>query len=221
MYSPAVIDREQAALQARLLGVESAGLCDDVENSIGDILCDGLDELEAVLGNEPTVALDGDQIRQVGAVSWPPSSPSLRTPRAACPPCMPLMDAPPPATQSVDKVMYQFQKHSVDNCRVFKRYSLQHIFNIQPQVAERMSRPPAAQSAPVETSGASEAESALDAELEQLRQQAHAVRGHDFHSVFTCRGTRPSAPYSEQQAARCGGSTGACGWGYTPTPASS
>ena len=79
MHSP-VIDREQAALQARLLGVDSAGLCDDVENSIGDILCDGLDELEAVLGDEPTVALDGDQIRQVGVVFVTSLVPSLKRP---------------------------------------------------------------------------------------------------------------------------------------------
>ena len=65
MQSPAVIDREQAQLQARVLGVDSAQVCDDVENAIGDILCDAFDELEGVLGAEPTVPLDGEQIREV------------------------------------------------------------------------------------------------------------------------------------------------------------
>ena len=63
--SPPPVGRDQAALQEQFLGIDTAGLCDDVENIIGDILCDGLDELESVLSAEDTVALDDGEVRQV------------------------------------------------------------------------------------------------------------------------------------------------------------
>ena len=40
-------------------------LCDDVENAVGDVLCDGFDELEAILAAEETVALAPEKIREV------------------------------------------------------------------------------------------------------------------------------------------------------------
>ena len=63
--SPPPVDLDQAALQEKFLGIDTAGLCDDVENIIGDIMCDGLDELESVLSAEETVVLDESCIRQV------------------------------------------------------------------------------------------------------------------------------------------------------------
>ena len=42
-------------------------LCDDVENAVGDVLCDGFDELEAILAAEETVALAPEKIREVRA----------------------------------------------------------------------------------------------------------------------------------------------------------
>ena len=71
--------------------------------------------------------------------------------------------------------MYKFQKHAVDNCRVFKSYSLQQIFGISPQVAER-SRAPAGLQPSAPGVHTSEEEQAIDAELAQLRERAHAVR---------------------------------------------
>ena len=71
--------------------------------------------------------------------------------------------------------MYTFQKHAVDNCRVFKSYSLQQIFGISPQVAER-SRAPAGLQPSAPGVHTSEEEQAIDAELAQLRERAHAVR---------------------------------------------
>lgn len=71
--------------------------------------------------------------------------------------------------------MYKFQKHAVDNCRVFKSYSLQQIFGISPQVAER-SRAPAGLQPSAPGVHTSQEEEAIDAELAQLRERAHAVR---------------------------------------------
>lgn len=71
--------------------------------------------------------------------------------------------------------MYKFQKHAVDNCRVFKTYSLQHIFAISPELAQRVRQPE--DRAPAATPGAHAAaeEAAIDAELAQLRERAHSV----------------------------------------------
>jgi hypothetical protein len=140
-----VIAPNQAILQGRILGFDSAELCDDVENVIGDILCDALDELESVLSAEPTVSIDRESVRE-----------------------------------GVDKAMYQFQKHAVNNCRVFKRYSLQQVFNVTTQVAERICDPMAG-AAPTAAASASaiasaDEEKALDAELARYREQAHLVR---------------------------------------------
>eukprot|EP01052_Picozoa_sp_SAG31_P060410 SAG31_NODE_19589_length_597_cov_1.915663_1_plen_82_part_01 len=42
---------------------DAGGICDDIENAVGDILCDALDELERVLLNEDSVLLDAEEIR--------------------------------------------------------------------------------------------------------------------------------------------------------------
>ena len=139
-------------------------LCDDVENAVGDVLCDGFDELEAILAAEETVALAPEKIREVRV----PRQPAPRAPALA----VALTRARP---QGVDRVMYKFQKHAVDNCRVFKSYSLQQIFGISPQVAER-SRAPAGLQPSAPGVHTSEEEQAIDAELAQLRERAHAVR---------------------------------------------
>ena len=55
-------------------------LCDDVENVVGDVLCDGFDELEAILAAEETVALAPEKIREVRACR---ASPRPRAPAPA------------------------------------------------------------------------------------------------------------------------------------------
>jgi hypothetical protein len=77
--------------------------------------------------------------------------------------------------QGVDRVMYKFQKHAVDNCRVFKSYSLQHIFGISPEVAERVRQPEARLPTAGRGAHTADEEAAIDAELAQLRERAHAV----------------------------------------------
>ena len=53
-------------------------LCDDVENVVGDVLCDGFDELEAILAAEETVALAPEKIREVRVPRQPaPRAPAL------------------------------------------------------------------------------------------------------------------------------------------------
>lgn len=61
------VDREQLSLQQRALRIDTEAFCDDVENAIGDIVCDGLDELEGFLVEEPMVmdVQDPEQIREV------------------------------------------------------------------------------------------------------------------------------------------------------------
>lgn len=59
------VDREQLSLQQRCLRIDTAALCDDVENALGDVLCDGLDEIEEVLLAEDTVMQSPEQIRDV------------------------------------------------------------------------------------------------------------------------------------------------------------
>ena len=70
--------------------------------------------------------------------------------------------------------MYKFQKHAVDNCRVLKKYSLQHIFNVAPQVAERLHR--TTDNDVSSSSNAAQEEAALDAELVEWRERAQKVR---------------------------------------------
>ena len=56
MESPSSsVDRDQMSLQQRTLRVDTGALCDDVENVVGDVLCDGFDELEGILGAEETM----------------------------------------------------------------------------------------------------------------------------------------------------------------------
>ena len=187
MESPAVVPRDQLALQQRCLQLDTSvgsqrlsqklvsadmlsampparaqALCDDVENVVGDVLCDGFDELEAILAAEETVALAPEKIREVRACRASPRPRARSRPHPARP-------------QGVDRVMYKFQKHAVDNCRVFKSYTLQQIFGISPQVAER-SRAPAGLQPSAPGVHTSQEEEAIDAELAQLRERAHAVR---------------------------------------------
>jgi hypothetical protein len=55
--------RSESALHQQFFGVDTEGVCDDIENAVGDILCDALDELENVLTTEDSVLLDTEQIR--------------------------------------------------------------------------------------------------------------------------------------------------------------
>eukprot|EP01050_Picozoa_sp_SAG11_P014352 SAG11_NODE_1759_length_4305_cov_3.542558_1_plen_90_part_00 len=50
---------------AKLIDLNTEAVCDDVENAVGDILCDALDELESVLLAEDSVLLDAEEIRPV------------------------------------------------------------------------------------------------------------------------------------------------------------
>jgi|EP01043_Picozoa_sp_COSAG02_P058933 hypothetical protein len=68
------VDREQLSLQQRSLRVDTAALCDDVENALGDVLCDGLDEIEEVLLAEDTVMQPPEQIRDVRGATPRPGS---------------------------------------------------------------------------------------------------------------------------------------------------
>jgi hypothetical protein len=95
MESPsAAIDRDQMSLQQRCLRVDTAALCDDVENVVGDVLCDGFDELEGILGAEETVTLGPGQIREVRGGRCAATPRALRQSELAgftrggpCPPC--------------------------------------------------------------------------------------------------------------------------------------
>jgi len=48
-----------------LSGIEPERLCDDIENVLSEYLCDGLDELERVLGGDDAVFLDSDAISKM------------------------------------------------------------------------------------------------------------------------------------------------------------
>ena len=194
MESPsASVDRDQMSLQQRTLRVDTAALCDDVENVVGDVLCDGFDELEGILGAEETVPIAPEQIREVRSADTRhhprlPGGPLATRAAPRLPPRTCLWLTPTARslrTQGVDAVMYKFQKHAVDNCRVFKTYSLQHIFAISPEVAQRVRQPE--DRVPAATPGAHAAaeEAAIDAELAQLRERANSVgpASSECHSV--------------------------------------
>ena len=167
--SPPPVDLDQAALQEKFLGIDTAGLCDDVENIIGDIMCDGLDELESVLSAEETVVLDESCIRQVRTkqVLTAGGRRAGYTNR--------FWRFFKWRWQGVDQVMYKFQKNTIANCRVFKRYSMQQVFTVSPELAERMHRSNIAEDPPA-APRATEEEQALDTDLVRCRQQAHSVR---------------------------------------------
>jgi hypothetical protein len=63
------VDREQLSLQQRSLGLDTTGLCDDIENALGDMICDGLDEMEEALLAEDTVMEPPKHIRDVSGAT--------------------------------------------------------------------------------------------------------------------------------------------------------
>ena len=91
MESPSSsVDRDQMSLQQRTLRVDTGALCDDVENVVGDVLCDGFDELEGILGAEETVPIAPEQIREVRARITAAAPPSLRPARQPRRPARPF-----------------------------------------------------------------------------------------------------------------------------------
>jgi hypothetical protein len=170
------IDREQLSLQQRCLRIDTAALCDDVENALGDVLCDGLDEIEEVLLAEDTVMQSPEQIRDVRD-----AMPRRR--RLCALPALPRAASrhhtrPALLSQSVDRLTHKLRKHAEDNCKVFKSYSLQHMFRVSPEMAERLRQRETRLPTAGRGAHTAEEEAALDAELAQMQERVHAVGAH-------------------------------------------
>lgn len=80
--------------------------------------------------------------------------------------------------QSVDRLTRELRKHAEDNCKVFKSYSLHHMFRVSPEMAERLRQRETGLPATGHGAHTAEEEAAVDAELAELQERAHAVRTH-------------------------------------------
>lgn len=78
----------------------------------------------------------------------------------------------------MDRLTHKYTKHAEDNCKVFKSYSLQHMFMISPEMAERVRQPEARLPTARHGVHTADEEAAMDVELAQLQERVHAVGTH-------------------------------------------